>query len=242
VRDARIVGVSSDGQWLIIERDGEHLRLPVDDALRAAVGREVQMSMPLQSALSPREVQRRIRTGETAAHIAETSGVGVDLIARFEGPVLDERRWHAERARRTVVDGTPLEERFASALHDDATTPTAWDAYVDRDDGGWRVRASRADGRAAVWTWDTRTAKLRGCDDLARLTLSGRVVSDDLEAVLRPLGSMRDPAGTKETVQPGEAPPAPSELRPSGPKRRTSVPSWDEIMLGSTSRPPAGDS
>jgi hypothetical protein len=233
VRDARVVGLSSDGHWLILERDGEHLRLPVDDTLRAAVGREVQMPMPLESALSPREVQRRIRTGETAAQIAETSGVAVDLIARFEGPVLDERRWHAERARRTVVDGTSLEERFASALHDDVATPTAWDAYVDGHDGGWRIRASRPDGRAAVWTWDTHTRKLRGCDDLARLALSGRVVSDDLEAVLRPLGSARDPGERLE--------PAPRELRPTAPKRRTSVPSWDEIMLGSTSLPPAGD-
>lgn len=228
-----MVGLSSDGHWLILERDGEHLRLPVDDTLRAAVGREVQMPMPLESALSPREVQRRIRTGETAAQIAETSGVAVDLIARFEGPVLDERRWHAERARRTVVDGTSLEERFASALHDDVATPTAWDAYVDGHDGGWRIRASRPDGRAAVWTWDTHTRKLRGCDDLARLALSGRVVSDDLEAVLRPLGSARDPGERLE--------PAPRELRPTAPKRRTSVPSWDEIMLGSTSLPPAGD-
>jgi len=236
-----MVGLSSDGQWLILERDGEHLRLPVDDRLRAALGREVQMSMPLESALSPREVQRRIRTGETAAEIAETSGVAVDRIARFEGPVLDERRWHAERARRTVVDGTSLEERFASALHDDATTATVWDAYVDRDDGRWRIRASRADGRAAVWTWDTHTTKLRGCDDLARLTLSGRVVSDDLEAVLRPLGAARDPGERPEPSTPRE-PSAPRELRPAGPKRRTSVPSWDEIMLGSASRPPAGDS
>lgn len=148
MRDARLVGLSSDARWLIIERDGEHLRVPLDDALRAAVRHETQIAMPLQAAVTPREVQRRIRAGETAEHIAEASGVAVDLIARFEGPVLDERRWQADCARRTVVDGTTLEERFAAATHNvDGTSLTAWDAWVDPDGGGWRVQATCPDGR-----------------------------------------------------------------------------------------------
>ena len=56
MRDARLVGPSADGQWLILEGDGEHLRLPMDDALRAAVRRELQMPMPLQTAWPSRSV------------------------------------------------------------------------------------------------------------------------------------------------------------------------------------------
>jgi hypothetical protein len=108
VRDASFVGLSADGRWLIVERDGEHLRVPVDQQLRAVLRDEVQLPMPLQTAVSPREVQQRIRAGETAAQIAKSAGVAVELVARFEGPILDERRWQAERARRTVVDGTSL--------------------------------------------------------------------------------------------------------------------------------------
>lgn len=246
MRDARLVGLSGDGRWLIIETAGEHVRVPVDDTLRAAVRHEVQLPMPLQTSISPREVQSRIRTGETAAHIAETSGVAVELIARFEGPVLDERRWQAERARRTVVDGTSLEERFAAAVDEDtdASPPIAWDAWIDRDDGAWRVRAICADGRSAVWSWNAQTTRLRGHDDLARLSLSGRVAGDDLEAVLRPLAADREMRAVREPPAAGDqrataTPSDPAATSPAspGPRRRTPVPSWDEIMLGSTSRP-----
>ena len=249
MRDASFAGLSADGQWLLVERDGEHLRVPVDDRLRAALhalnSGGLQMPMPLQTAVSPREVQHRIRAGETAAQIAKTSGVAVELIARFEGPVLDERRWQAERARATVVDGTSLEERFALATNDDdGSGPTSWDAWVDAEDGGWRIRAISPDGRAAVWTWDTHTTKLRARDDLARRTLSGRIVSDDLDAVLRPIAVAR---AERERPEPVDEPPAatdtglePQQQRPAA-RRRTSIPSWDEIMLGSSGRPSADD-
>jgi hypothetical protein len=242
MRDATFAGLSADGQWLLVERDGEHLRVPVDERLRAALhdltSGGLQMPMPLQTAVSPREVQHRIRAGETAAQIAKTSGVSVELIARFEGPVLDERRWQAERARATVVDGTSLEERFALATNDDdGSGPTSWDAWVDVEDGGWRIRAISPDGRTAVWTWDTHTTKLRARDDLARRALSGRIVADDLDAVLRPIAVAR---AERDRVEPVDVPVDVTEdEQPQRPvaKRRTSVPSWDEIMLGSA-RPP----
>ena len=236
MRDATFVGLAADGQSLIVERDGEHLRVSVDARLRSALAGELQMPMPLATALSPREVQQRIRAGETAAQIARDSGVAVELIARFEGPVLDERRWQAERARRTVVDGTSLEERFAAATRDEGTGPTSWDAWVDADDHGWRIRAISPDGSSAVWTWDAQTTRLRGRDDLARLALSGRVVSDDLEAVLRPLASAR-PVPLPVRAEPEPEPQTETQPEPrGGGRRRTAVPSWDEIMLG-TGRP-----
>ena len=247
MRDASFVGLTADGQWLIVERDGEHLRVPVDDALRAAVRADdgIQMPMPLQTAVSPREVQHRIRAGETAAQIAKHAGVAVELIARFEGPVLDERRWQAERARATVVDGTSLEERFALATYDDdGSGPTSWDAWVDDEDGGWRIRAISPDGRAAVWSWDTQTTKLRARDDLARRALSGRIVNDDLEAVLRPIAAARAerdrPEPMPEPVIEESATQRPETPRPAA-KRRTSIPSWDEIVLGSAARPSSDD-
>ena len=47
MRDATFVGLSADGHYLIVERDGEHLRVPVDDDVRRAlvdlVHGEVQM-------------------------------------------------------------------------------------------------------------------------------------------------------------------------------------------------------
>ena len=193
MRDARFVGLSADGRSLIVEHDGEHLRLAVDDDVRAAVRGQPQMRMPLETRITPRELQSRIRRGESAGDIAAESGVAVELIARFEGPVLDERRWHAEQASRTVVDGTSLAERFASATTRSGEEPeeAAWDSWL-ADDGTWRVRAELDDGRRAVWAWDPRTRRLRGRDDLARFALSGDIAANDLEAVLRPIAAARE--------------------------------------------------
>jgi hypothetical protein len=186
VREARLVGLAADGRSLIVERDGEHLRLPVDDRLRAALDGDVQMPMPLTARLSPREIQQRIRCGESAADIARETGVAVELIARFEGPVLAERNHIAERAQKIVVDGTSLGDRVR-ALADrgrDGPVDVWWDAWVG-DDGEWRVLAAFADGRTACWRWHLQAQRLRPIDDVARAVYgAGR---DDLEAVLRPV-------------------------------------------------------
>jgi hypothetical protein len=285
VRDARFVGLSADGRALIVEHDGEHLRLPVDDDVRAALRGQVQMPMPLETRVTPRELQHRIRRGESASQIAAAAGVAVELIARFEGPVLDERRWHVERAQRTVVDGTSLAERFASATTRPGEEPdeATWDAWL-ADDGGWRIGAELPDGRRAVWAWDPKTRRLRARDDLARLTLSGDIAANDLEAVLRPIAAARqarrmaavpdEPTATVEpdydeaplpdattvdtadhkaeealaveprdepTPEPVAAPAASLEkadrTRPSAGKRRAQVPSWDDIVFGTSRRP-----
>lgn len=202
MRDARFVGLAANGEALIVEHDGEHLRLPLDRQVRAALAGDPQMPMPLEAHVSPRDVQHRIRCGESAADIATSSGVAVELIARFEGPVLDERRWHAEQARRATVDGTPLAERLAAVTAGavDAEIDPVWDARL-ADDGEWRVVATLPDGRTAEWGWDPRTRRIRGRNDLARLAVSGDIARDDLEAVLRPVAAarraqqVRQPAG-----------------------------------------------
>lgn len=264
MRDARFVAVASDGHALIVEHAGEHLRLPIDERVRRALVGEVQMPIALGPRVSPREVQHRIRCGESAADIAASAGVAVEMIARFEGPVIDERNWQAERARRTVVDGLTLDERFAAVLGGDPAG-TTWDAWLAEDEG-WRVRAAAADGRVAEWNWDPRTRRLRSRDDLARLVLSGDVARDDLDAVLRPIAAAREaarPRPVEAVAGPdpvaGPEPPADEadgadeaggldvaevvqvraerpQPRPAGGRRRAQVPSWDEIMLGSTPR------
>ena len=244
VREGQFVGMTADGEALVVELDGEHLRVPADARLKRAVTGDGQMRMPLEAHVSPREVQHRIRCGETAAEIAAASGVAVELIARFEGPVLDERRWHAERARATPIDGVRLEDLAAAADRSEETSST-WDSWLG-EDGGWRVSAVLGDGRTAAWAWDPRTRRLRARDDLARMILSGDVTADDLDAVLRPLASARQAAARLEAVPP---PPVEGEVEveptlaedsppaePAKPKRRSSVPSWDEIMLGSAPR------
>lgn len=90
--------------------------LAIDDALRAAVRRQriTKVAQPQAhnpaSELRPREIQRRIRAGETAEDIAKSSGVSVDHVRKYEGPVLAERQYIAELARKQSLRGSTLSE------------------------------------------------------------------------------------------------------------------------------------
>jgi hypothetical protein len=253
MREAKFIGMSADGEALLVELAGEHIRIAADDDLRKALAGDGQMSMPLEARLTPREVQHRIRCGQTAAEIAAATGVAIELIARFEGPVLDERRYHAEQAQRAEIDGQTLAER----ANDMAGADVPWDSWLGEDDR-WRVRARLGEHRTATWAWDPRTRRLRALDDVARTIQTGGAAADVLDAVLRPVATTPRPAPVDppaehapdlligepdepsaaseagEASEPPEPSPAPAADRP---KKRASVPSWDEIVMGTSRRP-----
>ncbi|HET6818827.1 MAG TPA: septation protein SepH [Mycobacteriales bacterium] len=243
MREAKFIGMSADGSSLVVELGGEHILVAADDDLRKALAGDGQMSMPLEARLTPREVQHRIRCGQTAAEIASATGVAIELIARFEGPVLDERRHHAEQAQRAEIDGQTLAERAAEMAGGDVP----WDSWLGEDDR-WRVRAQLGEHRSATWVWDPRTRRLRALDDVARTIQTGGAAADALDAVLRPVATKQ----AAEPIRPVEVqaapedepaePPSPAAAQPAPTeraKKRASVPSWDDIMLGTTSRRPS---
>src|SRR5659263_695795 len=106
MRELRLVAVSDDGSHLVVrsnEPDGEQFRLPLDERLRAAVRRDVprlsQLEIRRESSLTPREIQARLRAGESPEDVAHAAGVPVERVTRFEGPVLAERQRRVEEAR-----------------------------------------------------------------------------------------------------------------------------------------------
>src|SRR3954470_23778659 len=184
MREARFIGMTADGEALVVEIAGEHVRVVADAQLRKALAGDGQMHMALEARVTPREVQHRIRCGETAAEIAAATGVSIELIARFEGPVLDERRHHAETAQRAEIDGATLAER----AEDLAGGDVSWDSWLGEDDR-WRVRVQLGEHRTATWAWDPRTRRLRALDDVARIIQTGGAAADALDAVLRPVAT-----------------------------------------------------
>lgn len=259
MREGRFIGMTADGEALVVELAGEHVRVPADHGLRRALAGDGQMSIPLEARVTPREVQHRIRCGQTAAEIASATGVAVELIARFEGPVLDERRHHAEQAQLAEVDGVTLAERAADLAGGDVS----WDSWMGEDDR-WRVRVTLGAHRTATWAWEPRTRRLRALDDVARIIQTGGAAADALDAVLRPVATTPRVVPIERTEQAEVAAPQPADTEPDEPaddladeladdgpeepvarpaaaerpKRRASVPSWDDIMLGTTSRRP----
>ncbi|CAM5622798.1 hypothetical protein SALBM217S_04230 [Streptomyces griseoloalbus] len=106
--ELRVVAVSNDGTRLVLKAaDSTEYTLPIDERLRAAVRgdrpRLGQIEIEVESHLRPRDIQARIRAGATAEEVAQMAGIPVDRVRRFEGPVLAERAFMAERARKTPV-------------------------------------------------------------------------------------------------------------------------------------------
>ncbi len=181
--ELRVVAVSNDGTRLVLKAaDSTEYTLPIDERLRAAVrndrARLGQIEIEVESHLRPRDIQARIRAGASAEEVAQLAGIPVERVRRFEGPVLAERAFMAERARKTPVrrpgetTGPQLGEAVAERLLlRGAEKDTAqWDSWR-RDDGTWEVLlVYRAAGepRAASWSYDPPRRIVSALDDEAR--------------------------------------------------------------------------
>ncbi|MFF8103723.1 septation protein SepH [Streptomyces sp. NPDC014986] len=192
--ELRVVAVSNDGTRLVLKAaDSTEYTLPIDERLRAAVRgdrpRLGQIEIEVESHLRPRDIQARIRAGATAEEVAQMAGIPVDRVRRFEGPVLAERAFMAERARKTPVrrpgenSGPPLGEAVQERLllRGAEKDTVQWDSWR-RDDGTWEVLlVYRVAGEphSAIWTYDPPRRLVQAVDDEAR-SLIGE--SDDLAA------------------------------------------------------------
>src|ERR1700758_1466086 len=109
MQELRLVAVSEDGSYAVLVVPGRSGRfaLPIDERLRTVArgqfSRLAQYEIEVESPLRPKEIQDRIRAGETAEEIADTAGLPVDRIRRFEGPVLAERGFRANEAQQATV-------------------------------------------------------------------------------------------------------------------------------------------
>ncbi|QIY65026.2 septation protein SepH [Streptomyces sp. RPA4-2] len=192
--ELRVVAVSNDGTRLVLKAaDSTEYTLPIDERLRAAVRgdrpRLGQIEIEVESHLRPRDIQARIRAGASAEEVAQLAGIPVDRVRRFEGPVLAERAFMAERARKTPVRrpgenagpqlGEAVQERLL--IRGAGKDTVQWDSWR-RDDGTWEVLLVylvAGEPHSASWTYDPPRRLVQAVDDEAR-SLIGE--SDDLAA------------------------------------------------------------
>lgn len=231
MQDLHLVGFTTDRRHLIFSarrgaKSGSFL-VPVDDELVAAVedlardprrvddeeAPPVEPPAPrVESKLSVREVQARLRAGDDVAAVAADAEVDVEWVERFSQPVRAEQRQIVERAlqlpmerTRTGASGKPLGIAVASAMAErgvpftDEGFANAWQARLVGSDH-WAVEftyVQRGRSRTATWTYDA---------DAGRVTTSDRSASQ--------LG----------WVTPPPAPDPPSEKKPGRPARPTPSP------------------
>lgn len=192
MRPVRFVALSEDGQALVLADEvGRLLALPIDSRVHSALRTGAGGLSPAPAhhavadaevSLSPRDIQARIRAGESADDVARIAGVPVDRVLRYAGPVLQERAMLAQHARRTKLKtsdrGASLAEVVDGRLaqHGVDAEKISWDAYR-RDDGTWRIVATWPSGKAtaqAMWELDKTRQQVTPHDDMAQYLCAER--------------------------------------------------------------------
>jgi hypothetical protein len=183
-RDLTLVGLTEDKLRLVLVSDtGQEFTLPADARLRAALrgehARLGQLETPMESSLRPRDIQARIRAGESPEHVAAAAQTTLDRVMGYAVPVLAERAHVADRAQRASVrraGGEGPTRVLADAVAERLRTldvdalSVEWDAWR-RDDGRWALVAdyrTREDSRHAEFTFDAPGRYVVAEDDEAR--------------------------------------------------------------------------
>jgi hypothetical protein len=221
VRELRAVRVSDDGKELLLTETGDapqvgssetSFLLRADDRLRGMLRpRPANTETRPESALSPREIQARLRAGETAEDVARAAGIPVTRVARYEAPIAAERVRIVDEVRRATAPGphrvtpgrqlgTIVDERLADEGMDPALA--LWLARR-RPDGTWLVTVDLADHHAE-WSWDSGARRVRAQDGGAhRMVSPTRSSAESLIAVAQAAGV------TAEAQAAAGEPPAP---------------------------------
>jgi hypothetical protein len=198
-------GRSGDGKrLLLVDPSGQEHSLVIDARLRRALTgvpeSNGQLEIPMESTLRPRDIQARIRAGETPEAVAHAAGTSVEKIMPFAAPVMAEREHVAQRAqlasvrRRATESGVrTLGEAVGAHLRSHNVDPSVveWDAWR-REDGRWTLTGHydvAGHTGAATFSHDPRGNFVTVDDDDARWLVGDAApatpeepTSDDLAA------------------------------------------------------------
>lgn len=145
----RIIGMREDAEDQLVLSDdaGNEYSLLIDEALRSAVGRPharpSRSSESSEGQLTPREIQARLRAGQSVEEVVEASGLPVAHVERYAGPVKAERGYTAQRARSTEIAPASFSEQHRLSFGD---APATLEAMVKV-----RLRAMGVDLKTMVW-------------------------------------------------------------------------------------------
>jgi len=132
----------------------------------------------MADALSPREIQSRIRAGASVQDVADSCGMPVSAIEPFAGPVVAERAYIASQATKGQIhrSGTQTHQTLAEVVGDRlasrglTSADVTWDAWRGND-RLWTLRASYRSGSAlheGVFRYDAAGRFSTAVDDEAR--------------------------------------------------------------------------
>jgi len=252
VTELIFVGRTNDNERLLLmDDDGQEFQLAIDEHLVRSVTNVTKQTGESTVALgvSPRDIQTRIRRGESVEQIALESGVANDRIARYAGPVLAERNHMANRAQQTFLrrpdsDVTLFEAvMFQISDRDTDSLVYTWDSWR-REDSRWTVTINWQIGSGnglATWIFDPLSQSILAIDDEARWLIQedAAVATKTEEQRPRLVGLPAATSAAENTNVDELEPPAwagpghPTMPVPIPvPKHDSQEPSWDDILFG----------
>jgi hypothetical protein len=201
MQDLRVIGVEN-GALLVAAADGSRFRIPIDEVLQS----KLRQAVPEPGSgrkIAPREIQAQIRSGMSAQDVSAVTGVSLEYIQKFEGPVLAEREFVVETALgvavHTALDPDPMSagRTFGTVIRERLVGLGAlgerWASWKDPETG-WIVKlaftAEQVD-HDARWRFDPKKLTLAPLNNEA-ITLSQQGDAPGLVPRLRVVGDGRE--------------------------------------------------
>lgn len=178
--ELQLVGRTGDGSAIeLTDHSGAKFSLPITENLKTALTQPRLVSVaPIDErpSFGVKEIQARLRAGESMGSISRTTDWSVEKIEKFSGPILQERAYVIETARKSY-----LRREASSPTLDEATSIQLSSHGVDMEavewnthrnvDGTWNivVQYPNIDGTAeANWNFELGNRILTAQDDSAR--------------------------------------------------------------------------
>jgi Protein of unknown function (DUF3071) len=259
--ELRLTGKNPEGTHLTLTNPiGEEFTIRISDTLRATVNQPrlaaVAASDELET-MSVKEIQRRLRAGETMDAMARDGHISVEKIERFAGPILQERVYILDQAFAVVLrkESARDQETFYDVVisrlapmgvDSDSLSWSTWRI----NDGTWTIDLSypNRDGHgSATWNFDLNRRSITATNENARWMLGQEpaprtqtpgLVHSEPSHPSRIVDSIPEPEPVRETPRLVAIRETPREEdRAEGITSRAKVPSWDEIMFGRPAAP-----
>jgi hypothetical protein len=254
VSELQIIGRSDDGTSLeVMSEDGNIHHLPITEELRSLLSQPRLLAVvPDQevTTVTVKEIQSRLRSGESMISISRTTDWSVEKIEKFSGPIMQERAY---------VIGLAL----AAQLRREKSSPTLSAATIAQlsprgvdmasvewntwrlSDGSWDIvlMYPAKDGRTneAHWSFDLENRTLEALDDDAAW-ISGDEIESEVQTPSHGIVYPTTPAPRLVPVKDNSVTPGVESHPPvetltddqirDGITKRLKIPSWDDIMFG----------
>ena len=178
--ELQLVGRTGDGSAIeLTDNSGAKFSLPITENLKTALTQPRLVSVaPIDErpSFGVKEIQARLRAGESMGSISRTTDWPVEKIEKFSGPILQERAYVIETARKSYLrreaSSPTLDEAASIQLSSHGVDMEAVEWNTHRNvDGTWNivVQYPNIDGTAeANWNFELGNRILTAKDDSAR--------------------------------------------------------------------------